>query len=63
MCAKVRRPDTNLDINKNIACIGEAEALEGIKRGLADVGAGRVTPLEELARAFQKKHEIPRPSR
>lgn len=43
--------------------IDELEALEGIKRGLADVKAGRVTPLEDFEREFRKKHEIPRRSR
>jgi len=39
------------------------EALEGIKRGLADVAAGRVTPLEKFEKDFRKKHGIPRRSR
>jgi prevent-host-death family protein len=34
------------------------EALEGIKRGLADVEAGRVTPLREFEKEFRKKHGL-----
>ncbi|MGD0363173.1 MAG: type II toxin-antitoxin system Phd/YefM family antitoxin [Bryobacteraceae bacterium] len=40
--------------------IDEMEALEGIKRGLADVEAGKVTPLEKFEKDFRKKHGIPR---
>jgi prevent-host-death family protein len=43
--------------------IDEMEALEGIKRGLADVEAGRVTPLEKFDMDFRKKPRIPRRSR
>lgn len=43
--------------------IDEMEALEGIKRGLADVEAGRVTPLEKFEKNFRKRHAIPRRSR
>ena len=43
--------------------VDEMEAREGIKRGLADVGAGRVTPLEKFEKQFRKKHGIPRRSR
>ncbi|MGD0910139.1 MAG: type II toxin-antitoxin system Phd/YefM family antitoxin [Candidatus Acidiferrales bacterium] len=43
--------------------IDEMEALEGIKRGLANVEAGRVTPLEKFEKDFRKKHAIPRRSR
>jgi PHD/YefM family antitoxin component YafN of YafNO toxin-antitoxin module len=43
--------------------IDEMEALEGIKRGLADVEAGRVTPVEKFEKDFRKKHGIPRRSR
>ena len=41
----------------------EMEALEGIKRGLADVEAGRVTPLEDFEKEFRKKHGLSRRSR
>ena len=40
--------------------IDELEALEGIKRGLADVDAGLVTPLEDFEREFRKKHGLAR---
>ena len=43
--------------------IDELEALEGIKRGLADVEAGRVTPLEGFEKEFRKKHALSRRSR
>ena len=33
--------------------IDEMEALEGIKRGLADVDAGRVTPLKKFEKDFR----------
>jgi predicted transcriptional regulator len=46
-----------------LAYIDEMEALEGIKRGLADIEAGRVTPLEKFEKDFRKKHGIPRRSR
>jgi len=43
--------------------IDDMEALEGIKRGLADVQAGRVTPIEKFEKDFRKRHGIPRRSR
>ena len=43
--------------------IDQMEALEGIKEGLADVEAGRVTPLEKFEKDFRKRHAIPRRSR
>jgi prevent-host-death family protein len=48
---------------KLLVYIDEMEALEGIKRGLADVEAGRVTPLKKFEKDFRKKHGIPRRSR
>ena len=35
------------------------EALEGIKRGLADVEAGRVTPRREFEQEFRTKRGVP----
>jgi prevent-host-death family protein len=35
------------------------EALEGIKRGRADVEAGQVTPLREFEREFRTKRGLP----
>jgi predicted transcriptional regulator len=57
----MRAKDPNIisDINEDIAYIDETEALEGIRRGLADVEAGRVTPLEEFEKEFRKRHGIP----
>ncbi len=43
--------------------LDELQALEGIKRGLADVKAGRVTSVEALERQFRREHRIPRRSR
>lgn len=43
--------------------IYELEALEGIKRGLADVAAGRVTPLREFESEFRAKRGLPSPPR
>ena len=43
--------------------IDDMETLEGIKRGLADVEAGRVTPVEKFEKDFRKRHGIPRRSR
>lgn len=43
--------------------IDDMEALQGIKRGLADVAAGRVTPVEKLEKDLRKRHAIPRRSR
>jgi len=41
----------------------ELEAIEGIKRGLADVEAGRVMPLIEFERGFRKKRGLSSRSR
>jgi prevent-host-death family protein len=41
----------------------ELESLEGIKRGVADVDAGRVTPLREFEREFRTKRGLPSRSR
>jgi prevent-host-death family protein len=41
----------------------ELEALEGIKRGSADMDAGRATPLREFEREFRKKRGLPSRSR
>ena len=40
--------------------VDELEALEGIKRGLADVKAGRVTPLDAFEKQFRRKHGLSR---
>ena|SRR5260370_6685224 len=41
----------------------KTEALEGIMRGLADVEAGRVTPLRKFEKDFRAKRGIPSRSR
>ena len=38
--------------------VDETEALAGIKRGLAGVKAGRVTPRKEFEKEFRKKHGV-----
>lgn len=38
--------------------IDELEALEGIKRGLADVAAGRVKPLEQFESEFRAERGL-----
>jgi prevent-host-death family protein len=48
---------------KLLEYLDQMESLEGIKRGLADVEAGRVTPLEKFEKNFRKRHAIPRRSR
>jgi prevent-host-death family protein len=39
--------------------VDEMEALEGIQRGLADVKAGRVTPLRKFEAEFRAKRSLP----
>ncbi len=55
MRTKVRMVEISIEIDK----VG-VEALGGIKRGLADVEAGRVTPLDRFEQDFREKHDIPR---
>ena len=43
--------------------VDELEALDGIKRGLSDVEAGRVTPLRQFEKEFRAKHALPSHSR
>ena len=43
--------------------VDELEAVEGIKRGLADVEAGRVTPLRQFEKEFRAKRGLPSHSR
>jgi PHD/YefM family antitoxin component YafN of YafNO toxin-antitoxin module len=42
--------------------IDEAEAVAGIKRGLAEAKAGKGRPAREAVDAIRKKHRIPRSS-
>jgi len=39
--------------------VDELESLEGIKRGLADVEAGRATPLKRFEQEFRSKRGLP----
>jgi PHD/YefM family antitoxin component YafN of YafNO toxin-antitoxin module len=43
--------------------IDELEALDGIRRGLADVEEDRVTPVKEFAREFRKSRGLSSRSR
>ncbi|MBI3208011.1 MAG: type II toxin-antitoxin system Phd/YefM family antitoxin [Candidatus Solibacter usitatus] len=43
--------------------VDELETLEGIKLGLADVEAGRVTPLREFEKEFREQRGLPGRSR
>ena len=52
-----------LSYQKLLDRVDELEALEGITRGLADVEAGRVTPLKQFEKEFRKKHGLPSRSR
>lgn len=40
--------------------LDEAEAITGIKRGLAEAKAGKGRPAREALEAIRKKHRIPR---
>src|SRR5271169_2322393 len=42
--------------------LDELQTIEGIKRGLADVDAGRVTSVDDLEKELRRKHRIPRRS-
>ena len=52
-----------LSYQKLLDRLDELEALEGIKRGLADVEAVRVTPLRQFEKEFRKKRGLPSRSR
>ena len=47
-----------LSYQKLVDRIDELEALEGVKRGLADVEAGRVTPLKQFEKEFREKRRL-----
>ena len=47
-----------LSYQKLLDRVDELEALEGIKRGLADVEAGRVTPLGQFEKEFRDKRGL-----
>ena len=52
-----------LSYQKLLDRVDELEALEGIKRGLADVEAGRVMPLRQFESEFREKRGLPSCSR
>jgi prevent-host-death family protein len=52
-----------LSYQKLLDRVDELEALEGIHRGLADVKAGRVTPLRQFEKEFREKRGLPSRSR
>jgi predicted transcriptional regulator len=37
----------------------QRETISGVRRGIADVAAGRVTPLDEYERSFRRQHNLP----
>src|SRR4051812_34959382 len=43
--------------------VEELEALEGIQKGIADIAAGRVTPLKQFESEFRKQRGLPSRSR
>lgn len=46
---------------KLLELVDRLEAIEGIKRGLADVAAGRTQPLEEAMKDIRKELDLPHP--
>jgi hypothetical protein len=40
--------------------IDRLEAIEGIRRGLGEMTAGKGKPLDQVDKAIRKKHRIPR---
>ena len=38
------------------------ETIAGVRRGLADVEAGRVQPLDDYEREFRRRHRLPEAS-
>lgn len=52
-----------LSYQKLLDRVDELEALEGIKRGLSDVEAGRGTPLRQFEKEFRAKRGLPSRSR
>jgi PHD/YefM family antitoxin component YafN of YafNO toxin-antitoxin module len=52
-----------LSYQKLLDRVDELEALEGIKRGLADVEGGRVTPLRQFEKEFRERRGLPSRSR
>ena len=37
----------------------QRETIAGVRRGIADVAAGRVTPLDDYEREFRWRHNLP----
>ena len=52
-----------LSYQKLLDGVDELEAIEGIKRGLVDVEAGRVAPLRQFEREFREKRDLQSRSR
>ena len=46
---------------KLLELVDRLEAIEGIKRGLADVAAGRTQPLEEAMKDIREELDLPHP--
>lgn len=47
------------EYEKLLARLDRMDAIQGIQRGLEDVAAGRVRPVEEFFAEFRAKHGIP----
>jgi len=45
---------------KLLDALDQAQAVEGIRRGLADVAAGRVKPAKQVFDNLRRKYNIPR---
>lgn len=49
-----------LSYQQLLETIDRFEAIEGIRRGLAEMEAGKAKPLDQVDKAIRKKHRIPR---
>jgi prevent-host-death family protein len=45
---------------KLLAALDQAEAIEGIRKGLKSVQEGRTRPVEEVFEEIRREHEVPR---
>jgi predicted transcriptional regulator len=43
-----------------VELLDRVEIIEGIRRGLADVKAGRTKPVREVFKRLRRKHAVPR---
>ena len=45
---------------KLLTAVDQAEAIEGIRKGLKSVQEGRTRPVEEVFEEIRREHEVPR---